>query len=228
MSNTTDIANTPTRPQVKICGLTDVNQALACAQLGANAIGFIFFPKSPRHLTEKKARDISSALPKQVTSVGVFVNRSFSDIMKKVDRCRLKAVQLHGQEPPELVSRLRKEDILVIKALFMGGKPSLKDAPDYQANAFLVEHAGGKLPGGNALNWNWETVKDFGKAHPLILAGGISPDNVSDAIAASLPDVVDVSSGVESTPGQKDIKKVQALVAAVANAKTNKIYRKIY
>ena len=225
MSNKT---NTPIRPQVKICGLTDVDQALACAQLGANAIGFIFFPKSPRHLTEEKARDISSALPNQVTSVGVFVNRSFSDIMKTVDKCRLKAVQLHGQESPDLVNRLLKEDMLVIKALFMGGDPSLKAAKDYNATAFLVEHAGGKLPGGNALDWNWETVKGFGETHPLILAGGISPNNVSDAITASLPDVVDVSSGVESTPGQKDIKKVRALMAAVGGMKIDKIIRKIY
>ena len=113
MSNKT---NTPIRPQVKICGLTDVDQALACAQLGANAIGFIFFPKSPRHLTEEKARDISSALPNQVTSVGVFVNRSFSDIMKTVDKCRLKAVQLHGQEE----GQFRRDRQLVYQGLYQG------------------------------------------------------------------------------------------------------------
>jgi phosphoribosylanthranilate isomerase len=228
LSDTIKISKTQHHPQIKICGLTDVYQALECARLGVNAIGCVFYPKSPRHLTEEKARAISSVLPENVKSVGVLVNRSFSKIMELVERCRLNAVQLHGQESPALVNRLRKEDILIIKTLFINGEPSLKAAQNYDATAFLVEHSGGRLPGGNAMDWNWGIVKDFGKTHPLVLAGGLTPDNVSDAITACLPEVVDVSSGVESIPGQKDIKKVRNFVAAVANTKINRMYRKIY
>ncbi len=140
----------------------------------------------------------------------------------------MSAVQLHGQETPELVDRLCKERILVTKTLFINGNPSLKAAKDYNPSAFLIEHAGGTLPGGNALDWDWKQVRKFGEAHPLVLAGGLSPINVTDAIQAALPDVVDVSSGVESIPGQKDIRKVRDFVAAVANTKISKIFRKIY
>jgi len=93
-------------PQIKICGLTDPQEAYDCAALGAHAIGVVFYPKSPRHVTEIQARDITTALPSGMTVVGVFVNSSFKEIMKKVDACSLNAVQLHGQEPPDLIDEL--------------------------------------------------------------------------------------------------------------------------
>lgn len=216
------------RPQVKICGITQIEHAVACAELGADAIGCIFFPKSPRHLTEEKARDIVSALPDHVKTTGVFVNASFDDIVKKVERCGLNAVQLHGQESPELVSRLAKEGLLVIKALFTGGEPSVTAASKYDAAAFLVECAGGPLPGGNALDWDWASVKHFGEQYPLVLAGGLSADNICEAIEAAMPDVVDVSSGVESSPGQKDIEKIKSFFRAMDQCKVNKSFRKVY
>ena len=215
-------------PQVKICGITQIEHAVTCAELGADAIGCIFFPKSPRHLTDERARDIVSALPDHVKATGVFVNASFDDVVKKVERCGLNAVQLHGQESPELVSRLAKEGLLVIKALFTGGEPSVTAASEYDAAAFLVECAGGPLPGGNALDWDWASVRHFGKNYPLVLAGGLSADNIGDAIAAAMPDVVDVSSGVESSPGQKDIEKIKSFFRAMDQCKVNKSYRKIY
>ncbi len=201
---------------------------MACAELGADAIGCIFFPKSPRHLTDERARDIVSALPDHVKATGVFVNASFDDVVKQVERCGLNAVQLHGQESPELVGRLAKEGLLVIKALFVDGTPSLSAAPQYDVDAFLVECAGGPLPGGNALDWDWASVRHFGKNYPLVLAGGLSADNIGDAIGAALPDVVDVSSGVESSPGQKDIEKIKSFFRAMDQCKVNKSYRKIY
>jgi len=216
------------RPQVKICGITQIEHAVACAELGADAIGCIFFPKSPRHLTDERARDIVSALPDHVKATGVFVNAHFDDVVKKVERCGLNAVQLHGQESPELVSRLAKEGLLVIKALFTGGEPSITAASKYDAAAFLVECAGGPLPGGNALDWDWASVRNFGKKYPLVLAGGLSADNIGDAIAAAMPDGVDVSSGVESSPGQKDIEKIKSFFRAMDQCKVNKSYRKIY
>jgi len=215
-------------PQVKICGLTRVEHALQCVALGANAIGCVFYPKSPRHLTDDRAGEICSAVTDRVKTVGVFVNESFSSIMNHVKRCHLSTVQLHGQESPELVRRLCNENLQVIKALFIDGNPSLKDAENYPASAFLVECGRGKLPGGNALQWNWDQAKSFGEEHPLIIAGGLSPENVSHAIKVSSPHAVDVSSGVESSPGNKDIDKVSLFLNAVLRCGFNKKAEKIF
>ena len=202
-------------PQVKICGLTRIEHAVQCAALGPDAIGFVFYPKSPRHVTDDQARKISLALPERIKTVGVFVDQTFSNIMHRVEFCRLSTVQLHGRESPELVHRLCKNDLQVIKVLFVDGNPSLKDASDYPASAFLVECGRGVLPGGNALQWNWGQAKSFGEKHPLIIAGGLTPENVVHAIHVSSPHAVDVSSGVESSPGQKDIDKIAVFLDAV-------------
>ncbi|MDM8525082.1 phosphoribosylanthranilate isomerase [Desulfococcaceae bacterium HSG8] len=215
-------------PQIKICGLTNVDEALGCADLGANAIGLVFYPRSPRNVTEDQAKEISTALPIDVKTVGVFVDETFSNIMRKAEHCRLDAVQLHGQESSGLVSKLRDENLIVIKGLFMKRSPFLEDAAKYDASAFLVECGKGTLPGGNAMSWNWEEAKDFGEKYPFILAGGLSPDNVSRAIRESMPDAVDVSSGVESAPGRKDIHEAEAFVNAVLECDLSKKIRKIF
>lgn len=205
------------RPQIKICGLTNVDEALGCAALGANAIGLVFYPKSPRNVSEDQARQISLALPEEIKKVGVFVNETFSNIMRKVEHCHLNAVQLHGRESPELASRLFNENLVVIKALFVEGEPSLEQAANYEASAYLVECGRGKLPGGNALEWNWEKAKTFGENYPLILAGGLAPENICLALQASAPDAVDVSSSVESGPGRKDLERVKSFIDAVSH-----------
>ncbi|MDM8535591.1 phosphoribosylanthranilate isomerase [Desulfobacterales bacterium HSG17] len=202
-------------PQIKVCGLTEVSQALECAALGVNAIGCVFFPKSPRNLSEAQAKEICSALPPEITSVGVFVNETYSFIMKKVENCGLKAVQLHGQESPELVKQLRRQDLKVIMGLFMSREPGLDKAEKYDPDAFLIECGQGKLPGGNAKTWDWSSARAFGEKHPFILAGGLSPDNIQSAVAQAQPDAVDVSSGVELTPGKKDIEKVKKFIQKV-------------
>ncbi|MEW6673622.1 MAG: phosphoribosylanthranilate isomerase [Thermodesulfobacteriota bacterium] len=214
--------------QVKICGLTSAETAAACADLGADAVGCVFFPKSPRHLSEPRAAEICRALPPAVKKVGVFVNESFSKIMRKVERCGLTAVQLHGRELPELVHDLLKENITVIKALFSAGSPSLSDASTYRPSAFLAECGAGVLPGGNARAWDWQQARNICNTYPVILAGGLTPENVSQAIAACRPAAVDVSSGVEKTPGVKDLAKVKAFLDAVSRSgfkrKTEKIF----
>ncbi len=206
---------TPGRVAVKICGLTRVDEAEGCVQLGADAVGCVFFPKSPRHVSGEQAAAICRALSGRATVVGVFVNAGFDAIMARVGRCGLGAVQLHGQEGPELVRRLGDEGVPVIKALFDGGRPGLGDAGSYAAAAFLVECAKGPLPGGNAMAWDWSSARPLGAAHPMILAGGLSPQNVAQAIAAARPSAVDVSSGVESAPGRKDLARAAAFVEAV-------------
>ncbi len=207
-------------PQVKICGLTRVYQARACAALTPDAIGLVFYPGSPRHVSDDQARAISNAVHERVRVIGVFVNADYDTIMKKIAHCHLTGVQLHGAEPPELVSRLARRGVTVIKALFVGGTPSLADARGFPAAGFLVECAKGPLPGGNALAWNWRAAREFGRAYPLILAGGLSPDNIDTAVSDALPVAVDVSSGVEQAPGEKSIEKVRAFMDAVIRIRT--------
>jgi phosphoribosylanthranilate isomerase len=215
MNNNPDTVQTP---QIKICGLTNAQEACDCAALGADAIGVVFYPKSPRHVTKTQARDIVRALPPGTPVVGVFVNNSFGEIMKKVEACGLNAVQLHGQEPTDLIDKLVKENLLVIKALFEKANPGFKDAPRYRASALLVECGKGKLPGGNALSWEWGKAGGIGKTYPLILAGGMTEENVAHAIRECAPDAIDISSGVESVPGRKDIHKVTSFISKVASA----------
>ena len=202
-------------PQVKICGLTHPHEAAQCARLGADAIGLVFFPKSPRNVTPDQAREIVHVLPETVAAAGVFVDESFSFIMSRVERCGLSVVQLHGRESADLAARLKTEGVGVIKALFVDGRPGLDDAQAFEVDGYLVECAKGPLPGGNAMTWDWGMARDFGRRHPLVLAGGLSPDNVADAINAGLPAAIDVSSGVEASPGRKDPDKVARLIAAV-------------
>jgi phosphoribosylanthranilate isomerase len=218
----------PFIPHVKICGITRVQDALGCAELGADAIGCVFYPKSPRHLTKDRAREICTAVPDFLKTVGVFVDETFSRIMHHVEYCHLTTVQLHGREQGELVRRLRKENIHVIKALFADRSPTFDDAPKYPASAFLVECGRGKHPGGNALEWNWEAAKNIGKEYPLILAGGLDPENVALAVQMSAPCAVDVSSGVESDPGRKDFDKVAAFMTAVSNCGLEKQAKNIF
>ena len=208
--------NAPARPQIKICGLTAVSEAQACAAAGADAIGFISYPKSPRHLDDQAIGRITRQLPERICPVGVFVDQNFERIMRTVKSGGLRAVQLHGRETPGLVAALSAEGLIVVKALFINGRPSLASAPRYKAAAFLVECAGGPLPGGNAMDWNWSEVRKIPSKRPVILAGGLTPDNVQEAIAAGRPHAVDVSSGVEIRPGCKDIDKVAAFCQAVA------------
>ncbi|MBT8351856.1 MAG: phosphoribosylanthranilate isomerase [Deltaproteobacteria bacterium] len=214
--------------QVKVCGLTRVENALECTTLGVDAIGCVFYPKSPRHVTDEQARNICQVVASKVATVGVFVNESFSFIMKKVERCMLDTVQLHGQESPELVARLRKEKLTVIKTLFLRSMPAFENAKNYRPTAFLVECGIGALPGGNAVLWNWEKARQLAENFPVILAGGLSPENVSNAVSQSTAEAVDVSSGVEYSPGLKNPIRVKAFVQAVSMCGLERKTRRIF
>jgi phosphoribosylanthranilate isomerase len=192
---TTELTLSLPHPQVKICGLTRPGDAAACADLGADAVGLVFFPKSPRNVTPDQASAVVAALPASVAAVGVFVNAGFSFIMSRVERCGLSMAQLHGREPPDLAVRLKAEGLGVIKALFVDGRPGLADAQTFDVDGYLVECSRGPLPGGNAVAWDWGAARDFGCRYPLVLAGGLSPENIDDAIGAGLPAAIDVSSG---------------------------------
>ena len=203
------------RVQVKICGLTRVEQAVECVQLGADLIGLIFFPGSPRWVDRQLARKISSAVGGQAAATGVFVNESYRTIMDTAHACGLSAVQLHGSESPGLVQRLRSAGLMVLKALFQVKEPFLHEAGRYDPSAFLLECGAGRLPGGNARAWDWAAAEKLDRNHPVVLAGGLSAENIAQAVDLGKPDAVDVSSGVELSPGIKDMEKVAAFLAAI-------------
>ncbi len=203
-------------PQIKVCGLTQPEQAAACAQLGADAIGLVFFEKSPRNVTLEQAAAIAKVLPSQVSAVGVFVNPGREFLIQAVQQCGLDIVQLHGGESAEFVDGIRADlNTCIIKALFTSRPPGMDAAGPYDADGFLVECGQGVLPGGNAQTWDWGLAADFGRHYPLILAGGLNPDNIVQAVGACLPDAVDASSGLEAAPGVKDLKKVADFIARV-------------
>lgn len=200
-------------PFVKICGLTDPANARDCARAGADAVGLVFFEKSPRNLTLARADQIVRALPSEIMTCGVFVNASFGCIMKVKEKCRITAVQLHGTESPELAERLVQEGLFVVKALFAARKPGLTEAKNFpRVSCFLVESGRGVLPGGNAQTWDYTVCSGLGTDRPVLLAGGLSPANVRDALTLGRPWGLDVSSGVEKAPGIKDIRKVEQFI----------------
>ncbi|MDA8136762.1 MAG: phosphoribosylanthranilate isomerase [Desulfobacteraceae bacterium] len=216
LNKPSSLASVKKRPWIKICGLTDPDNALACAKLLPDAMGLVFYEKSPRYVTIDQAARITKILPRHIMTIGVFVDNDFNDIMEKVKGCALKGVQLHGKESPELVDQLKKEHLFVIKSLFAAKEPYLSRAKEYSAaSALLVEFGKGILPGGNAESWNYELSRQINMKIPLIIAGGLSPDNVTKAVKTARPFGVDVSSGVEQSPGLKDIHKVGSFIARI-------------
>ncbi len=200
---------------VKICGLTLVDNALDCVKAGADIIGLVFFEKSPRHVSTTTAREIARALPQSVPACGVFVNETFDTIMQTVSACGLEIVQLHGAETPELADRLSAQNLVVTKAFFAARPPKLCETEKYKSADFcLAEYGKGILPGGNAETWDYDQALEMAKKVRLMLAGGLNPENVADAVARTHPHAVDVSSGVEKAKGIKDISKVKAFIRA--------------
>ena len=212
---------------IKICGLTTPKMAEDCVTLGADAIGCVFFPPSPRNVSLDQAREICAAVAGKAETVGVFVNAPADEIIKTIDHCGLDGAQLHGTETPETVDQLNQHGIMVIKSLFAAKAPGFDEAGKYPSAAVLVECGQGRLPGGNARTWNWADAAAIGRKNPLVLAGGLSPDNIGEAIQAARPDAVDVSSGVEISPGKKDMEKVRAFINTVRALNTDKIYNRL-
>jgi phosphoribosylanthranilate isomerase len=195
--------------RVKICGITNMEEALHAAACGADALGFVFFPKSPRYLTPEAARAIIAALPPFVTTVGLFVNEDPERIKEIVDYCRLNVIQLHGDEPPQacVISPYR-----VIKALRVKDASILVGLDEYSVSALLLDAWVADSYGGTGHTFNWELAARVAQKYHVILAGGLAPENVADAIRTVRPYGVDVSSGVEFSPGRKDSEKVEAFI----------------
>ncbi|MBI4657631.1 MAG: phosphoribosylanthranilate isomerase [Verrucomicrobia bacterium] len=199
-------------PRVKICGITNLGDAMAAVRAGADALGFVFYPASPRNVVEDIAATIIGELPPFVAKVGVFVNVSAEKIRHTVETCGLDTLQLHGDESTEFCRQFRMK---VIKAFRVRDEQSLKEMAAYQSEAWLLDACvPGKL-GGTGERFNWELAKQATTlSATVILAGGLTPENVAEAVRQVAPYGVDVSSGVELSPGKKDPIKLRDFIAA--------------
>jgi phosphoribosylanthranilate isomerase len=199
---------------VKVCGITNLEDALAAVEAGADALGFNFYRRSPRYVAPEDARRIVGQLSGAVMSVGVFVNESEPEAVARVaDAVGLKAVQLHGDESPEYCRALRGR--FVIKALRAGSGFEPQSVREYETDAILLDAYAGGARGGTGQVVDWDVARRVRELVPrLFLAGGLSPENVAGAIAQVEPYAVDACSRLESAPGVKDTERVRAFVAA--------------
>jgi phosphoribosylanthranilate isomerase len=208
--------------RVKICGITEIKQGQSIAALGANSIGFICVKQSPRYVTPAEIRAIASSLPTKTDKVGVFANHSAAEINLVVQQAGLTGVQLHGAESPDFCGQLRQlisEEIEIIKAFRLKSAASLGATASYTdcVNTLLLDAYHPQLLGGTGQTINWRDLAQFKPAIPWMLAGGLTPDNIMEALEQLHPDGIDLSSGVERSPGDKDLTKVAQLFKAINN-----------
>jgi phosphoribosylanthranilate isomerase len=197
---------------VKVCGITRPEDAVLAAELGASAIGLVFWPASPRYVTPEQAREIVSALPAFVSTVGVFVNQA-AEARAVAQDLRLSAVQLHGDEN---VEDYRGVPCHVIKAVAVNGESAREAAASLPAGVTVLLDAHDPVKrGGTGRVIDWSVASEIASGRRVVLSGGLHAGNVADAIAAVRPYAIDVSSGVESAPGQKDPAKLRALFDAL-------------
>lgn len=200
--------------KIKICGITSLNDALGAVEAGADALGFMFYEGSPRRISPQMALKIIRALPPFVSKVGVFVNPEDTLVRGVIDVCGIDTIQFHGDETPDFCRRF--QPLKIIKAFRIKDASSLSPLGSYDTDAWLLDSFVPGKEGGTGATFNWELAcqaKDAGR--PIILAGGLSPENVAEAVHEVWPFAVDVSSGVESAPGRKDLPMMRDFVAAV-------------
>ena len=199
--------------RVKICGITEKDDAFKAVKFGADALGFIFYKKSPRYISPSRARNIISVLPPMVSVVGVFVNERIGAVMDIADFCGLSAVQLHGEEDAQYCSRLKKKSFKIIKGFRVDAGFNFQVARSYDVHALLFDAYQPDSYGGTGKTFNWRQLVDADIKGPVILSGGLDHENVMEAVRTVKPYAVDVSSGVELEPGKKDHRKMQAFIA---------------
>jgi len=204
-----------TRPAMKFCGITRVEDAWAAADLGAAAIGFIFAPASPRAITPDAARAIAQTLPPFLHRVGVFVDMPAADVRRVAEHVGLDVVQLHGRETVAAAATAWPR---VIKALARDADPAIAAAAWPASVTLLVDAATGDAPGGTGQLADWPSAAALARQRRLVLAGGLTADNVGEAITIVRPYAVDVSSGIETRPGEKSVARMRAFARAVDDA----------
>ncbi len=201
------------RTRIKVCGITRQKDAERAIALGADSLGFIF-AQSPRQVDPDRVREITGMMPLMVDAVGVFVNEELHVVKEIIQYCGLTMVQLHGDESPAFC---RDVNCRVMKSFRVGPHTTAEDLAPYggQVQGFLLDTYHRETAGGTGEVFDWELVERIAPPGPVILAGGLGPDNVGEAIRKVRPFAVDVNSGVESAPGRKDYEKLKAFFAAV-------------
>ena len=203
--------------KVKICGITSAADGMAAAEAGADALGFVFYEKSPRHVGTEVAASVVRNLPPDIVKVGVFVNAEEELVLRAIGECGLNLLQFHGEESPDYCIQF---GLMSMKAFRVRDQESLKELLSYRTDAWLLDAYSPTRQGGTGESFNWEIALEARKwGKPIFLAGGLTPKNVSDAVKQVQPYAVDVSSGVESAPGKKDYDKVKAFIQAVKGAR---------
>lgn len=205
------------RTRIKICGITEAVDAEAAVGLGVDALGFIFYQKSPRYIAPEKAREIIDTLPPFVDAVGVFVDETAEVIDEIFHYCGLGFIQLHGHEPADFCDHIPGR---IIKALRVGPGAEPIDTEGFagRVSGFLLDTYEKGVPGGTGTPFDWERLHGIYLPGPIVLAGGLNPDNVGPAMKQMRPSAVDVNSGVELSPGKKDPRAMERFVLAVAEA----------
>jgi phosphoribosylanthranilate isomerase len=206
-------------PRIKVCGITRWSDARLSVDLGADALGFNFYKGSPRFIPPSQAARIIQRLPRRTLAVGVFVNSRPRHVLKIAKLANLQMFQLHGAESPRTVRELARH-FPVLKAFCVRPRFDPASLSRYPAAcAFLLDAYDPRLPGGTGKTFNWRVAKRAAKWGPIVLAGGLSPTNVADAIRFVQPFAIDVCGGVESRPGQKDPQKLADFMQAVQSAR---------
>jgi phosphoribosylanthranilate isomerase len=203
--------------RVKICGLTTPQDASAAIESGADALGFNFFSGSKRYVRPEIAGTWIGGLPADVEKVAILVNPSWDEAMAAARLAGITALQLHGAETPEFCRRLKEQGIRFEKALPVSGPDSVAALPEFHTLTLLLDSGGAGEFGGSGRTFPWSIARDFVRARPamrVILAGGLTPENVAEAVAVVRPFGVDVTSGVEASPGRKDHDRMRAFIAA--------------
>ncbi|HXH26211.1 MAG TPA: phosphoribosylanthranilate isomerase [Vicinamibacterales bacterium] len=201
-------------PLIKVCGITRAEDARHAVAHGATALGFVFWPSSPRYIVPEAARAIVAGLPRGVVAVGVFVNETIDGIRRAVEASGVTAVQLHGDEPPDYARAL---DGMLLRAVGLEAAAAAVAIWPRRVT-LLIDAADPVRRGGTGMLVDWQKAADLARRRSFVLAGGLTPDNVADAIRLVRPAGVDVSSGVERAPGIKDAEKVTAFVASARRA----------
>ncbi len=200
--------------KVKICGITNLEDALLSAKFGADALGFNFYKKSPRYILPEKAREIIEQLPKEILKVGVFVNESLEKIAEIAEIAKLDALQLHGEETPAFAKELKlKTNLEIIKAFRVSPAFKPEDVLQYEVDAILLDAYNPQEHGGTGETFDWEIAKKVQEIFPkMYLAGGLSANNISEAIEKVKPFAVDACSLLEFPKAKKDLKKVSSFI----------------
>jgi phosphoribosylanthranilate isomerase len=203
--------------RVKICGLTTPQDAAAAIEFGADALGFNFFPGSKRYISMETVGALITTLPATVEKVAILVNPTWDEAIAAAKTAGITALQLHGAESPGFCQRLMEHRCRFEKAIPVTDADSMANVPDFFTRTVLLDSAGAGEFGGSGRTFPWEIARKFVEANPhlrVILAGGLTPENIAEAVALVQPFGVDVTSGVESAPGRKDRGRMRAFIAA--------------